>query len=64
MYEEKYDLRNLRGSSVCLLGPAEKMFFKTIVDAGKNLGYIYYAEGTDKTVEVVHANAELAEIFK
>jgi hypothetical protein len=35
-----------------------------IIDAGKNLSYRYYAEGTDKTVEVVHTNAELAEIFK
>ncbi len=38
-------------------------FFQMIIDAEKNLRYRYYAEGTDKTVELVHTNAELKEIF-
>ena len=62
--ENLENVKNAQKNTFRMLGPAEKLFFKTIVDTGKNLGYIYYAEGTDKTVEVVHTNAELAEIFK
>ena len=57
------NVKNAQKNTFRMMGPAEKMFFKTIVDAGKNLGYIYYAEGTDQTVEVVHTNAELKEII-
>lgn len=38
-------------------------FFQMIIDAEKNLSYRYYSEGTDKTVELIHTNAELREIF-
>ena len=47
-----------------MMGPAEKMFFKLIVDAGKNLGYIYYTDGIDETYEIVHTNSELREFFE
>jgi hypothetical protein len=46
-----------------MMGPAEKMFFKTIVEAGKDLGYMFCADGTDETIKVIHTNAELKEFF-
>ena len=47
-----------------MCGPAEKAFFQLIADANKSLGYIYYTEGTDETVEIIHTNAELREMLK
>lgn len=47
-----------------MMGPAEKLFFKMIIDANKDLGYIYYADGTDETIEVVHTNAEMKELLQ
>jgi len=42
---------------------AEKVFFKLVIESGKDLAYLYSADDTDKTVEVLHTNAELKEIF-
>ncbi len=65
MIAENIDnVKNSQKTMFKMMGMAEKIFFQMIIDAGKNLSYRYYAEGTDKTVEVVHTNAELAEIFK
>ena len=47
-----------------MMGSAEKMFCKLIVDSGKDLGYIYYTDGTDETFEIVHTNSELREILE
>ncbi len=47
-----------------MMASAEKIFFKLIVDAGKDLGYLYYTDGTDETFEIVHTNSELREIFE
>lgn len=58
------NVKNSQQMMFKMMGPAEKMFFNMIVDAGKSLGYIYYADGTDETIEVVHTNAELREIFQ
>ncbi len=47
-----------------MMASAEKIFFKYIVDSGKDLGYIYYTDGTDETFEIVHTNSELREILE
>lgn len=57
------NVKNSQRTVFKMFGPAEKMFFEYIADAGRNLGYTYYAEGSDKTVEVVHTNAELKELL-
>ena len=60
------DIDNIKNSQRLMfkmMGPAEKMFFKTIVEAGKDLGYMFCADGTDETIKVIHTNAELKEFF-
>ena len=47
-----------------MMGPTDKAFFKMIAEAGKGLGYTYYMEGSDETIEVIHSNSELKEIFE
>ena len=46
-----------------VMDPSAKLFFKIIVDAGKGLGYSYYAEGADETIDVVYTNSELKELL-
>lgn len=46
-----------------MIGPAEKVFFQLVTETGRNLGYTYFVEGSDKTVEIIHTNAELKELF-
>lgn len=47
-----------------MMGPSDKVFFKTIAEAGKSLGYIYYTDKSDETVDVIFSNEELKEIVK
>jgi hypothetical protein len=64
MIAENIDnVKNSQKTMFKMMGMAEKVFFQMIIEAGKNLSYRYYSEGTDKTVEVIHTNAELKEIF-
>lgn len=61
------NLENVKNNQKLLfkmMGPAEKLFFKMIVDAGKELGYTYYVDGTDEVFNVVYTNSELREIFE
>lgn len=58
------EMKNSQKMMFNMMGPSEKYFFKLIVDAGKDLGYIYYADGTDEKVEIYHTNAELKELIK
>ncbi|MBP5346139.1 MAG: hypothetical protein J6Y99_07995 [Bacteroidales bacterium] len=53
---------NIVNSLKTINGAAEKVFFKLIIDAGKDLGYRYSAEGVDEPVDIVISNAELKEI--
>ncbi len=57
------EIKNSQKSMFKLMDPSLKSFFKMIADAGKGLGYSYYVEGDDKTIEVNYTNAELIEIF-
>lgn len=54
---------NIVNSLKTINGAADKVFFKLIIDAGKDLGYRYSAEGVDEPVDIVISNAELKEIF-
>ena len=54
---------NIVNSLKTINGAADKVFFKLIIDAGKDLGYRYSAEGVDEPVDIVISKAELKEIF-
>ena len=57
------EIKNGQKSMFKIMDPSMKMFFKMITDAGKGLGYSYYVEGGDKTIDVTYTNAELQELF-
>lgn len=57
------EVKNSQRTMFKLMDPSLKIFFKLIADTGKGLGYCYSVEGDDKTVEVVHTNAELKELL-
>jgi len=64
MARNKNDVKGNQRIMFKMMQSAEREFFKILVKAGKDLGYIYYADGTDETIEVVHTNSELQEIFQ
>lgn len=57
------NVKNSQKMMFKMMGPAEKMFFQMIIDANKKLGYTYYSDGTDETVDVEYTNEELKELF-
>lgn len=64
MARNKNDVKGNQRIMFKMTQGADKEFFRTLVKAGKDLAYIYYADGTDETIEVVHTNSELQEIFQ
>lgn len=58
------EVKNSQKLMFKMMGTAEKVFFRMVIDAGKDIGYLYTADGTDEQVEIIQTNAELKEILQ
>lgn len=57
-------VKNSMKLMIKMMGPAEKQIFQLIVESGKYLGYSYYMDNGDETINIVLTNSELSQLLE